>query len=283
MAKQLVQTAEIDCRTYVNRLMKKQRMLQRQAQTAAQQQFYIEEDIIVNPNIPKIEIYLRPAQEKDILGITSIYNHYVLNSVIPEDQSPVSEQHLQNVLKDTQEQGLPFIVAINGRVPPNGSTKSAEHVLGFAYTDFFNYGLGGTHMGASRFTGVIQLYVEPNHTRKGVGRSLMDRILVCSSTTHASKEGYNWINPNTREAAVYGQPGGAHKFHQLLIHRPIEAKDDPDHEWFKQWLHSKFFIEEVARLKSVARSSSVGTTARMLDVLTFQFEAALAGGFDITC
>jgi L-amino acid N-acyltransferase YncA len=264
-------------------MLKKQRMLDRQAQVAAQQQFYIEKDFMVNPNIPKIDIYLRPAQVKDISGITSIYNHYVLNSIIPEDQSQVHEQHLQNVLKDAQEQGLPFIVAIKGRVPCGGSTKSAEQVLGFAHVDFLNYGHGGTHMGASRFTGVIQLYVEPNHTRKGVGRSLMDRILVCSSSTHASKEGYDWISPNTREAAVYGQQGGAHKFHQLLIHRPIEVKEDPDHEWVKQWLHSKFFIEEVARLKSVARSSSKGTTARMLDVLTFQFEAALAGGFDITC
>jgi L-amino acid N-acyltransferase YncA len=219
---------------------------------------------------------------KDISGITSIYNHYVLNSIIPEDQTPVHEHDMQIVLKDAQEQGLPFIVAIKGRVPSSGSTKSAEHVLGFAHTDFLNYGNGGTHMGLSRFTGVIQLYVEPNHIRKGIGRSLMDRILVCSSSTYASKEGYNWISPNANESAVYGQQGGAHKFHQLLIHRPIEVKDDPDHEWFKQWLHSKFFIEEVARLKSVARSSSRGTTARMLDVLTFQFEAALAGGFDIT-
>lgn len=257
-------------------------MRERQSQIAAQHQFYIEEDIIVNPNIPKIDIYLRPAQMKDISGVTSIYNHYVLNSIIPEDQTPVYEQHMENVLKDAHEQGLPFIVAIKGRVPTNGTTNSAEHVLGFAHVDFLNYGNGGTHMGLSRFTGVIQLYVEPNHTRKGVGRSLMDRILVCSSSTHASKEGYNWISPDAREAAVYGQQGGAHKFHQLFIHRPIEVKEDPDHEWFKQWLHSKFFIEEVARLKSVARSSSKGTTARMLDVLTFQFEAALAGGFDIT-
>ena len=257
-------------------------MLERQAQVAAQQQFYIEEDIIVNLNIPKIDIYLRPAQMKDISGITSIYNHYVLNSIIPEDQTLVTEQDMESLLKDAQEQGLPFIVAIKGRVPPGGSIKSAEHVLGFAHTDFLNYSNGGTHKGLSRFTGVIQLYVEPNHTRKGIGRSLMDRILVCSSSTHASKEGYDWISPNAKEAAVYGQQGGAHKFHQLLIHRPIEVKEDPDHEWFKQWLHSKFFIEEVARLKSVARSSSRGTTARMLDVLIFQFEAALAGGFDIT-
>jgi len=257
-------------------------MRERQSQITAKQQFYVEEDIIVNPNIPKIDNHLRPAQIKDISGITSIYNYYVLNSIIPEDQTPVHEQDMENVLKDAQEQGLPFIVAIKGRVPPGDSTKSAEHVLGFAHTDFLSYGNGGTYMGLSRFTGVIQLYVEPNHTRKGIGRSLMDRILVCSSSTHASKEGYNWISSNIKEAVVYCQQGGTHKFHQLLIHRPIEVKDDPDHEWFKQWLHSKFFIEEVAHLKSVARSSSRGTTARMLDVLTFQFEAALAGGFDIT-
>jgi L-amino acid N-acyltransferase YncA len=264
-------------------MVKKQRMRERQSQIAAQQQFYINEEIMANPNTPKIDIYLRPAQMKDIPGITSIYNHYVLNSIIPEDQSAVSDQDMQTVLKDAQAQGLPFIVAVKGRVPPCGSIKSAEKVLGFAYVEFYNYSLAGTVKGASRFTGVIQLYVEPNHTRKGVGRSLMDRILVCSSSTHASKEGYDWINPNAREGEVYCQQGGAHKFHQLFIHRAIEVRGDSDHEWFKQWLHNKFFIEEVARLKSVRRSSSVGTTARMLDVLTFQFEAALAGGFDITC
>lgn len=264
-------------------MMKRQRVRERQSQIAAQQQLYIEDDIMINPNTPKIDIYLRPAQMKDITGITSIYNHYVLNSIIPEDQCAVNEQDMQSALKDAQAQGLPFIVAVSGRVPHGGSTNSAELILGFAHVEFFNYGLAGTLKGASRFTGVIQLYVEPNHTRKGVGRSLMDRILVCSSSTHASKEGYEWINPNAREIEVYGQQGGVHKFHQLFIHRAIEVKDDPNHGWFKHWLHNKFFIEEVARLKSVRRSSNVGTTTRMLDVLTFQFEAALAGGFDITC
>jgi GNAT superfamily N-acetyltransferase len=188
---------------------------------------------------------------------------------------------MEAVLADAREQGLPFIVAIKGPPPNSSRSKNAEKVLGFAHTDFHNYGHGLNHAGLSRFTGVIQLYVEPNHTRKGVGRSLMDRILVCSSFSHASKEGYDWISPKAREDAVYSHQGGVQRFHQLLIHRPIETKEDPDHTWLKQWLH-KFFIEEVARLRSVARSSCRGTEARFLDVLTFQFEAAIPGSFDIT-
>lgn len=264
--------------------MKKQRIRRREARMEAQRQplFPVEEEVITNPNTPKIAIYLRPAQEKDIPGITSIYNHYVLNSTIPEDQVPVREERMQAILTSAREQELPFIVAIKGQPPPGYSTNSIEQVLGFAHTDFYNYGHGGTHTGLSRFTGVIQLYVEPNHTRKGVGRSLMDRILVCSSFAHASKEGYDWVIPNPSDTAVYGRQGGAHRFHQLLIHRPIETRADPDHAWLKQWLHSKFFIEEVARLRSVARSLPRGTTARFLDLLTFQYEAAIPGAFDIT-
>jgi GNAT superfamily N-acetyltransferase len=189
---------------------------------------------------------------------------------------------MEAVLTDARQQGLPFIVAIKGQSPRGGQTTNAEKVLGFSHTDFYNYGHGGTNTGASRFTGVIQLYVEPNHTRKGVGRSLMDRILSCSSTSHASNEAYVWISPDNKEDAIYGRQGGAHRFHQLLIHRPIEIKDDPDHAWLKQWLHSKFFIEEVARMRSIARSCTRGTDARFLDVLTFQLEAARPDAFNIT-
>jgi L-amino acid N-acyltransferase YncA len=264
--------------------MKKQRIRERRAQIVAQHQalYPVEDEIIVNPNIPKIPIYLRPAQLKDIPGITSVYNHYVLNTIIPEDQTPVSEQHMEAVLADAREQELPFIVAIRGQPPKGGRTSNAEQVLGFAHTDFYNYGHSGTHTGLSRFTGVIHLYVEPNHTRKGVGRSLMDRLLVCSSFSHASKEGYDWISPNPREATVYRHQGGAQRFHQLLIYRPVEMKDDPDHEWLKEWLHGQFYIEEVGHMRSIARSCTRGTEARFLDVLIFQFEAAIPGSFDIT-
>jgi GNAT superfamily N-acetyltransferase len=61
------------------------------------------------------------------------------------------------------------------------SLPQFELIIGFGYAETSNYGLGGTGLGRSRFTANLQFYVHPDYTRKGVGRSLLDRLIQSMS------------------------------------------------------------------------------------------------------
>jgi L-amino acid N-acyltransferase YncA len=246
-----------------------------------------------NPHAPTIAIYLRPAEERDVPGITDIYNHYVRNSIIPEDQEPVNERDIRGLLNDVCSDALPFIVAILGQPPKDPSSnakkfnsryptvkpvaQSEGRVVGFTYVNAY-YGLSFNASGRSRYTGNLQIYVHHDYVRKGIGGSLLDRILMCTCSTHTARGGYDWVEPkDPLEARIYcdGGGNGLRRYHQLVIERPIERNLDPDHEWLKRWLN-KFFFKQTARLLALARSRAP-ESGRWLDVLTFQKSATLDG------
>lgn len=235
----------------------------------------------VDPNAPTISCYLRPAEERDVTGITAIYNHYISDSFIPEDQKRIAEEEMHAVWATARKESLPFIVAIQGP-PPDHNNSYRETVLGFARADIY-YGLGGGGMGRSRYLGVIEFFTHHQYLRKGIGRSLLDRILCTTSSSYLAKGSYDWVIPNPSDNAVYNHFGGGgspRRWHQLLIHRPIEVTNDPDYEWLKDWLQNNFYFFEVARLKSTGRTKPVGAPARWLDLVTFQLEASTPGEFE---
>lgn len=297
--KQREQHAEMDCKNFLRRQLRRKRLQDRSALLDAQRTAEIDAayDSAIpepNPHAPTIPIYLRPAEERDVPGITEIYNHYVLHSIIPEDQEPVDQRSIRVLLNDVQSDNLPFIVAILGTLPKDPSihskkfnsryptarsvAQSEERVVGFTYVNSY-YGLSSTARGRSRFTGNLQFYVHHEYTRKGIGRSLVDRILLCTCSTHCGRGGYDWVAPkDPLQARIYGDGGGdgPRRYHQLLIERPIERGSDPDHQWLKRWLHQRFFFTEVARFLSTARSR-VPEKCRWLDVVTFQKSATVEG------
>ncbi|KAI9735392.1 MAG: hypothetical protein M1818_006587 [Claussenomyces sp. TS43310] len=271
--KQRNQTAELEAKIKIRKVAKAQRYaIQTSAALERNLQLIANEALPPNPNTPSMAVYLRPAVSKDVSGITDIMNHYILNSIISEDQNEVGVDDIFALLSDTMEESLPFIVAIRGHLS-KARTNPAEIVVGFAYAEGF-FGLRNTTGDSSRFTAVLRFYVHPEHTRKGIGRCLLDRILQCTSRMHGGKDGYDWSNP--QNDPVYHNQGGTgpRRFHQLLIERRIETKNDPDHAWMKKWLRSSFFFDQVALFRSTARTSPNSVPARWLDVVLFQYEAA---------
>jgi L-amino acid N-acyltransferase YncA len=224
----------------------------------------------VNPNSPRLPVYLRPAFEQDVPGIADIWNYYILNSNIPQEQTEISCEDIKKLLQGCNTEKLPFIVVIKGTVPKNNRTKKGELVLGFAYADAY-YGRNGSSKGRDRYTATLQVYVHQNYLRKKLGTCLMDRILQSMSTC-ASRDGYDWINP--KNDSVYFNMGGmgGRRYHQVLMERTFELKEDPDFEWVKIWL-KKFSFFDVGRLRSIARSSCGSGPARFLDVVQFQLQA----------
>lgn len=119
----------------------------------------------------------------------------VNNSIIPEDHNDVSEEDITGVIKGCEIEKLPFIVAIKGNVPtvqPQGyygkSSKPLpqfETVIGLGWAQTYNYGIGGRRDGRSRATAEIQFYVHHEYTRKGVGRSVLDRLIQSMASTYS--------------------------------------------------------------------------------------------------
>ncbi|KFY41437.1 hypothetical protein V495_04929 [Pseudogymnoascus sp. VKM F-4514 (FW-929)] len=221
---------------------------------------------------PYIAIHVRPAGMKDVPGITAIYNQWVLNSFIPEDQQPVTEDDIKCVFEAARRGSYPFIVAIRGDPPVGGRAAKSNEVLGFAMVERC-LGFGGAPNGRSRSTATIQLYVHQECLRHGIGGHLLDQLLRRVSRLHVPHSNRDiWINP-ARDALYEEAPK---RFHQVVVNRPVDKPNDPDFMWFDAFM-KKHKIWESHRSLSVARKppTTSGPSATFLDIVTYQHEAEI--------
>ncbi|OBT63999.1 hypothetical protein VE03_06668 [Pseudogymnoascus sp. 23342-1-I1] len=224
------------------------------------------------PEKPYITIHVRPAEMRDIPGITKIYNQWVLNSFIPEDQQLVTEEDIKSVFEAARKGSYPFIVAIRGDPPVGSRVVGSNEVVGFAMVERC-LGFGCASTGRSRSTATIQFYVHQECLRHGIGGHLLDQILRRVSRLHVPFSDRNiWINP-TRDALYEHIPN---RFHQVVVNRPMDRPNDPDFMWFDAFM-KKYKIWESHRTLSVARKprTTSGPSATFLDIVTYQHEAEL--------
>ncbi|EPE36122.1 Acyl-CoA N-acyltransferases (Nat) [Glarea lozoyensis ATCC 20868] len=245
-----------------------------------------------NPFAPKIDVYLRPATVGDAQQVAHIYNHYVMNSHITEDQEPVSTDEVANVIQASQRERLPFIVAILGNVPESytrqhktkrsqrATLSEYEEVVGFASAEIFNFGWGGSRKGRSRATANLQLYVSPEHLRHGIGRNLLDRLMFTLKSTYPFMDACAWLNPDGEKTY---DVGGAGKWHQLMFQLPILKKDDPNLGWVTTFLKNHFFFNLEGIQRSLGRTAADRGIPVFTDTAIFQAEALQEEEyFDIT-
>ncbi|PQE13182.1 acyl- n-acyltransferase protein [Rutstroemia sp. NJR-2017a BBW] len=282
--KRLNQTAKTDSEQYIKKLEKSQKSREMSImESQMHQQTILAREPEPNPFRPKIDTYLRPAIESDTTHILQIYNHYVNHSYIPEDQDPLTEADILFLINNAKEEKLPFIVAVKGRVPmqsPHSKRKTKlpqyEHVIGFAFGEARGCGIAGKINGRSRYTTNMHLYVDHSFARKGIGRSLMDRMLQLVSRAYAARDGYDWLNPGLDP--VY-ETDGARRCHQIIIELPVLKNNDPNYPWIKEFLKG-FWIMEESRLKCVGRTSTKERRGEWLDIVYFQADAAHAAEFN---
>ncbi|KAM3070314.1 hypothetical protein ACMFMG_010146 [Clarireedia jacksonii] len=282
--KRLIQTSETASALYCTKLEKSKKSREISIiQSEIHQKEILARQPEPNPFRPKIDTYLRPAIESDIAHILQIYNHYINHSHIPEDQDPLTEEDITFLIKNAKEEKLPVIVAVKGRVPLQSPyTKSKmklpqyEHIIGFAFSDVRGYGISGKSNGRSRYTTNMHVYVHHKFVRKGVGRSLMDRLLQIMSRAWAARGGYDWLNPDLNP--IY-ETDGARRCHQIVIELPVLGKNDPNYPWIKEFLQKFWFMEE-SRLKGVGRTSTKESPGEWLDIVYFQVDAAHANEFN---
>ena len=114
---------------------------------------------------------LRDAVPADLPAIREIYNHYVLNSTVTFDETPMTLAALRKKFAKVAELGMPFIVAVN----------PSDQILGYAYVYPWK------ERAAYRFTVENSIYLGPASTGKGLGQALLAE-LVDRSRTASIKE-----------------------------------------------------------------------------------------------
>ena len=116
-------------------------------------------------NLPPLQVpfefEIRDVSEVDLPDIREIYNHYVANSTVTFDETPMTLRTLRSKYAQAKKSHLPFIVAVS----PSGQ------VLGYAYV------FPWKTKAAYRFTVENSIYLGPAATGKGLGKALMAELI----------------------------------------------------------------------------------------------------------
>jgi L-amino acid N-acyltransferase YncA len=113
-------------------------------------------------------IPIRPAEPRDIAAITRIYAHAVEHGTASFELEPPDEAEITRRYRALRDGRFPFIVAeVNGAV------------AGYAYAGPYRA------RPAYRFTVEDSIYIDPAMHRRGIGRALLERLLI-----EAEKEGF---------------------------------------------------------------------------------------------
>ena len=191
--------------------------------------------ILPNQHAPEANIYLRPAEHKDMRQCADIYNHYVREKCSAPEFCPVNELHWRDRLQEAHDEGNPFIVAIHmgqkrENNPKNIRRRKQETVVGFAVaTDF------GLQKTCWRYTKEMDLWVHNDQLHQGIGRTMLDRMLS------AMDPGYHLLEcaPFLGDYQLDRWIGGGHCITRTVLVNIIHSDEDKaDVEWKKKWLSS---------------------------------------------
>lgn len=108
-----------------------------------------------------LEVSIRPCEECDMLAITAIYRHHVLNSPATFEIEPPGIREMMARRARLLEGGFPYLVAERG-----------DEVIGYAYAGPYR------PRPAYRFTVENSVYVRPGNLRQGIGQRLLTALLA---------------------------------------------------------------------------------------------------------
>lgn len=110
---------------------------------------------------PYLEVRVRSAEGRDLDAVTRIYGHHVTTGTGSFEETPPERHEIKARFEAVRAVGLPYLVAeLGGRV------------VGFAYAGLYR------QRSAYRFTVEDSVYVDPDCMGRGVGRLLLERVVV---------------------------------------------------------------------------------------------------------
>jgi phosphinothricin acetyltransferase len=106
-------------------------------------------------------IPIRPAEDRDLATITRIYAHAVEHGTASFELEPPDIAEMTKRLHALRNGRFPFLVA-----------EVDDEVAGYAYAGPYRA------RPAYRFTVEDSIYIDPTMHRRGIGRALLERLLV---------------------------------------------------------------------------------------------------------
>lgn len=205
-----------------------------------------------NPHRPKINIYLRTARRNDLPQITDIYNYYVTNTVYVPERDVRTMAMMEDRLRTSIDENFSWIVAVlknnaagKAAGPCNGPAVMCdpqETVVGFGYTDDYV-----DRDSAYGYTADVELYVHPSYLHRGVGKSLMDRMVFLLDPGHKSYDAVEWCGSQPEHTV----PGGARIIKNVIIKVPYASEEEHQRmKWMEVWLQS-FGFNKVGTLNKI--------------------------------
>ena len=104
---------------------------------------------------------LRPATTGDLAAIQAIYAHHVLTGLGTFEETPPTVDEMAGRFAAVRDRGLPWLVA-----------EEDGRVLGYAYAGAFR------PRAAYRYTVEDSIYVAPDASGRGLGRSLLQALIA---------------------------------------------------------------------------------------------------------
>jgi L-amino acid N-acyltransferase YncA len=106
-------------------------------------------------------VSIRPVRPADVAAITRIYDHAVRHGTASFELDPPDADEMARRLDALSAGGFPYLVA-----------EAGDEILGYAYAGPYRA------RPAYRFTVEDSVYIAPAAQRQGLGRLLLDRLIV---------------------------------------------------------------------------------------------------------
>ncbi len=144
-----------------------------------------------HPNKPVADIYIRPAEEKDLGAMAEIFNWYIKNTAATVEIQPKTLATMRELMQESREEGFDMYVAVqrSGRSGANGHNHRvvSEPICGFTYANDL---AGQNH--SYIYTAELFVYASHDHPHVGIGRCLFDRMMDLLDINYAPKGGCEW-------------------------------------------------------------------------------------------
>lgn len=163
------------------------------------------------------EVIIRPADESDLVGIATIYNHEVANSTATFDLEPPTLAYWHEKLEGNH-QGDHLLVAVD----------ADDDVVGYAYSWSYR------PRPAYELTRETSIYLDPSVRGKGIGRLLYPALLDTMAQSGVHTAVALVALPNPGSVALHKAVG----FQHVGTMREVGYKFDQwiDVEWYQKML-----------------------------------------------
>ncbi|KAF7177960.1 hypothetical protein CNMCM7691_006446 [Aspergillus felis] len=194
-----------------------------------------------DPNSPRANVYLRSVEDGDVPGLLMILNWYSQKSNLSSSLGTLDEQDVRQRIEDSRRAKLPFIVAAERRRGPSAD-DSPERILGYALaTD--SLGLQTT----GRYTVELEIFIKPDHKRRGIGKCLLDKLIEVCDATYVPKRGFFYDAGCDDKTGLY--PGGSRILKRLAFTISYSVSERSQIKWLIDWLERDYQFEQQGVLK----------------------------------